>query len=200
MVIFNYSDYTAKIKLILNDTNKFQCLGLVEENDTTAKIETKLQKRLLQLKKHDQLTRSECESIQLTVSQGPRMYGLPKAHKPSVQLRPILSMIGLSQHALAKWLSVLFQPLLDQYSSGCIKDSFTFAETVQKLATKPDETFICSFDIASLFYYISLTVALQIRADYFYDTKSTNTPGMEKHIFVELMNKQLIQLNSVLTK
>ena len=84
------------------------------------------------------------------------MYGLPKVHKPSVPVRPIFSMIGSSQNELAKWLSVLLQLVLGRYSSRCIKDFFTFAETIQKLATIPDETFLCSFDFASLFTKIPL--------------------------------------------
>ena len=51
MVILNYTDYMEKMELILNDTDKFQCLGLDEEKDDTAKIGTKLQKCLQQLKK-----------------------------------------------------------------------------------------------------------------------------------------------------
>ena len=185
MVTLNYTDYTAKMELILRDKTNFR---LAEENDNTAKIKIKLQNRLLPLKKDDQLTSFEYESIRRTGSQRPRMYGLPRVHKPSVPPRPILSMIGSSQHELAKWLSILLQPVLDRYPSQCIKDSFTFVETIQKLATKPDETFTFSFDIAYLFTNIPLAEAIQICADYLYDTKSTNTLGMEKHVFVELMN------------
>ena len=49
VVILNSTDYIAKMETILCDSNKFICLGPVEENDNTAKLETKLQKRLLQL-------------------------------------------------------------------------------------------------------------------------------------------------------
>ena len=51
VVILNCTDYMKTVELILNDTNIFQCLGSVKENNSTAKIETKLQKRLLQSKK-----------------------------------------------------------------------------------------------------------------------------------------------------
>ena len=185
VVILNYTDYTAKMELILRDKTNFR---LAEENDNTAKIKIKLQNRLLPLKKDDQLTSFEYESIRRTGSQRPRMYGFPRVHKPFVPPRPILSMIGSSQHELAKWLSILLQPVLHRYPSRCIKDSFTFVETIQKLATKPDETFTCSFDIAYLFTNIPLAEAIQICTDYLYDTKSTNTLGMEKYVFVELMN------------
>ena len=137
------------MELIPNGTNKFQCLGLVEENDNAAKIKATSQKYLLLLQKDDQLARSENKRIRPQGSQRPRMHGFPKGQKPSVPLRPILSMIGSSQHELAKWLSAPLQFVLGRYSSRSIKNCFTFAETIQKLATKPNAAFVCSFDIAS---------------------------------------------------
>ena len=116
------------------------------------------------------------------------MHGLPKVNKSSVPLRPILFMIGSSQHEPAKWLFLFLQPVLERYSSRCIKDSFTIAETIQKLAIKPHKTFMRAFNIASLFTNLSLAEAVQICANYLYDTKSANTPGVEKHVFVKLMN------------
>ena len=79
------------------------------------------------------------------------MYGLPKTQKPDVPLRPILSMIGSSQHQLAKYLSAFLQPVLEIYSNNCIKDPSFFAEEIRQLKLKPDESFLCSFDISSLF-------------------------------------------------
>ena len=107
VVILNNSDYVEKMKTILNSGNKFSRLGPVEDYDNAMKIESKLQKRLLQLRKVDQLTRLESNDIRLTGSQKPIIYGLPKTHKPSVPLRSISSIIGSSQYELAKWFSEL---------------------------------------------------------------------------------------------
>ena len=137
-MILNSTDYIAKMGTILCDSNKFMCLEPVEENDNTVKTKTKLQRRLLQLKKDDQFTPLIYNDIRPTGSQRPRMYGLPKTHKGSIPLRPILSMVGSSQHELAKWLCTILQPVLDRYSSRCIKNSFTFAKTSQDLTTDSD--------------------------------------------------------------
>ena len=64
-------------------------LGWSEVNDNTAKLETKLQRRLLHLKKNGQLTPSVFNNIRPTDSQRPGMYGLPKIRKASVPLRSI---------------------------------------------------------------------------------------------------------------
>ena len=74
----------------------------MNQHDNTAKNELKLQKRLLELVNKKVLARGVYDRIRPTGSQRPRMYGLPKAHKENVPLRPTLSMIGSSQHEIAK--------------------------------------------------------------------------------------------------
>ena len=133
---------------ILNDSSQFQNIGPVNDNDNTAKMEEKLQKWLLKLHKDGYFTDLEYNEIRPTGSQKPTMYELPKTHKPDVPLRLILSMIGSSQHQLAKYLSALLQPVPEIYSNNCIKDSFLFAEEIRRLKLKPDESFLCSFDIS----------------------------------------------------
>ena len=49
MVILHKSNYITKMNFILNDASKFQQIGPVNTNDNTAKIEAKIQRRLLQL-------------------------------------------------------------------------------------------------------------------------------------------------------
>ena len=159
----------------------------MEENNNTAKLETKLQRRLLQLKKDDQITPSIYNGIWPTGSQRPRMYGLPKTHKASIPLRPIPSMIGSSQNELAKWLCTILQPVLNRYSTRCIKDSFSFAKIIQDLTTDSDQTFLCSFDISILFTNIPLGETIQICGDSLYDSNMT-PPIMDKDVFIELMN------------
>ena len=51
VVLLNKSDYIDKLKEILDDQSKFKRLGPVSSNDNTASIESRLQKRLLDLVK-----------------------------------------------------------------------------------------------------------------------------------------------------
>ena len=111
---------------------------------------------------------------------------LPKTHKPDVPLQPILSMIGSSQHQLAKYLSALLQPVLEIYFNNCIKDSFLFAEKIRQLNLKPDESFFCSFDISSLFTNVPLAETIQICADTLYEDDIIFPPTFPKDLFVQL--------------
>ena len=150
MVILDKSDYVSKMDKILDDNKKFQCISPCNTNDNTAKIESKLQRRLLQLYNNDELPESVYKAIRPTGAQRPRLYGLPKTHKPNFPLRPILSMINSAQYELAKFLAALLQPVLNFYSNYCILDSFTFAEEIQKLPISTENSYLCSFDISIL--------------------------------------------------
>ena len=74
-------------------------MGGVDLHDNTAKNEQKLQKRLLDLVYQNiLLARDVYDRARPKGSQRPRMYGLPKTYKENTPFRPILSMIGSSQH------------------------------------------------------------------------------------------------------
>ena len=84
VVILNKNDYNDKMKTILNDTTKFLDLGPVTNKDNTAKIESRIQQRLLQLRKEYLISKQVYEAIRPTGSQRQRIYGLPKIHKKDV--------------------------------------------------------------------------------------------------------------------
>ena len=186
-VILNKSDCITKINLILNDASKFQQIGPIGTNDNTAKIEAKIQRRLLQLSNGGVMHESVCKKNRPTGLLRPRLFGLPKVHKKEVLLRPILSMVGSSQHALAKYLAAVIDVVLQVYSNNCIKDSFTFAKEMQDIQMHPNETFLCSFDIRSLFTNVPLAETIQICADALYGDELI-LPDYPKEIFVELKN------------
>ena len=81
VVILNKSDYITKMNLILDDASKFQQIGPVSTNDNTAKIEAKIQRRLLQLSNGGVMHESVYKDICPTGSLRPRLYGLPKVQK-----------------------------------------------------------------------------------------------------------------------
>ena len=63
VVILNKNVYNDKMKMILNDTTKFFELGPVTNKDNTAKIESPIQRRLLQLRKHCLIFKQVYEAI-----------------------------------------------------------------------------------------------------------------------------------------
>ena len=174
---------------ILDDQSKFKILGPVSGNDNTASIESRLQKRLLDLVKADLMPKWIYDAIRPTGSQRPRIYGLPKTHREGTLLRPILSMTSSSLHELGKWLADLLQSVLERFSSHCISDLFTFAKTMQNLDIDPN-VFMCSFDVFSLFTNVPLDETIKICSDALYDDSDLQ-PLISKDVFVELMKSAI---------
>ena len=133
VVVMDPSQNILKMEKILYDTNKFKLIGPSCDFDNTAKVESKIQRQLLQLKKDGLLPPSVYKAIRPTGSQVPRLYGLLKTHKEDLPIRPILFMIGSAQQFLAKWLTSILDPVLLLYSTNYIQNSFTFAEILDSL-------------------------------------------------------------------
>ena len=161
VVLLNKSNYVDKMNEIFDDQSIFKRLGAVSGSDNTASIESRLQKRLLDLVKADLMPKWIYDAIRPTGSQRPQMYGLPKTHKEGSPLCPILSMTGSSHHELGKWLAGLLQPVLERFSSHCRSNLFTFAKTMQNLDIDPN-VFMCSFDVSSLFTNVPLDETIKI--------------------------------------
>ena len=95
-------------------------------------------------------------------------------------------MTGSSHHELSKWLASLLQPLLKRFLTHCIRDSFTFADTINKLKDS-NNLFMCYFDILSLFTNVPLEKTINICADTLYCDASDAQPFISKAVFIELM-------------
>ena len=94
------------------------------------------------------------------------MYGVPKIHKEDNPLRPILSMVNAPRLAMAKWLTQLLKPVVSKVGNHTIKDSFEFCKILDEYCTNgdfsPENSFMCSFDVLSLFTNIPLEETITI--------------------------------------
>ena len=95
-------------------------------------------------------------------------------------------MVGSSQYELAKWLASILQPVLEQFSTNCIKGSFTFTQTMQDLRLKEKDVYLCTFDISSLFTNVPLKETIGKCAEALYK-ESSSTPPFPQTVFIELM-------------
>ena len=185
VVILNILEFIKKIDNVLLDETNFEGIRPTSTCDNTTGIESRLQKRLLELLKSKLASEHTYEEIRPTGSQRLRICALPKTHKPNVPLRPILSMTGSAHHQLSKWLASLLQPVLDRFTAQFIRDSFTFADYIRKLDGQTD-SFMRSLDVNSLFTNVPLDETIKICADALYDSLESQ-PCIPKEVFVELM-------------
>ena len=93
----------------------------------------------------------------------PRIYGLPKIHKPNFPLRPIVSFIGTATYQLSKFLKQILVPVVGntQYT---VKNSSEFVELISFIKLGKSKTQV-SFDVVSLLTSVPLKTATTIVAD-----------------------------------
>ena len=89
MVVMRRGDYEAKMRELI-ESPTYRCI----RKDPTAMHETRLNGTLRSLRKNDEITEGLYHELRPTGGQPPRIYGLPKIHKPNVPLRPIVACIG----------------------------------------------------------------------------------------------------------
>lgn len=101
--------------------------------------------------------------------QVPRIYFLPKIHKPGNKVRPIVSNLNAPTEKIAKWLVKEINSL-SRIDSLSVKNSFEFIERIQNLTINEDEMMI-SFDVESLFPSIPVPDALEALNQHFIKQK-----------------------------
>ena len=157
IVVMNKSDYINKMNDILADESKFK--KMPSERDKTNVIEKAVSRLLSRLKQKGVIDNTTYERIRPTGSIIPRMYGLPKIHKPGLPLRPILDMCNSPYHHLAKWLVSVLEPLRKEVSKHSLKDSFEFIKQIENLNCAKKNMF--SLDVASLFTNVPLVETIE---------------------------------------
>ena len=182
IVILNKEDYNSKMLNIINDEKKFLKIGPVGDNLTIVKLEKKIIQILKDLVDKNELSQEHYNLIRPVGSIRPRLYGLPKLHKVDIPLRPILSMIRSPQHELARYLNSLLDPVLKYFSRYIVKDSFKFVDDLKLQGAK--DTFLCSFDVKSLFTSVPLNEVIDICAEMLYNLEN---PTLKRSNFVRLM-------------
>jgi len=93
------------------------------------------------------------------VPQPPKLYGLPKLHKPGIPMRPIVSFCWSPTYQLSKYLTTILQPLTDK-SRRKLQSTENFIDAI-KTVQIPDDYKLVSFDMKSLFTSIPLQLGLQ---------------------------------------
>ena len=116
-------------------------------------------------------------------SQPPRLYGLVKIHKPTVPVRPVLSMPGSAYHKIAlqvaDWLSIV-----DECKINC--STKVIADKLNEINLPNDEELV-SFDVVSLYTNVPVLEAIEECTNLLYSDKYRKPP-VDKETFKRLLN------------
>ena len=141
-------DYDQKIRALLDDTS-YQAI----KRNPTMKIERKVTEVLRSLEKKGKLPSDLRKKVQNQNSSTPQLYGLPKIHKASVPLRPIVSSINSPTYNLSRYLAGVLSPVWG-------KTSHDFVEKIRGMDVNTEDKLI-SFDVKSLFTKVPIDLSLQ---------------------------------------
>ena len=106
-VVMDKTDYYDKMDALVNDKQAYEVL----KRDPTPALQRKFNSKLLDLKKTDANDIQRYSRLRRRVPQPPKLYGLPKLHKPSIPMRPIISICGSPTYQLSKYLTAVLKPL-----------------------------------------------------------------------------------------
>ena len=103
-------DYFDKMDALVSDKKTYEELKC----DPTPALLRKLNSKILTLKKTDAIDTQRYYRLRCSVPQPPKLYGLPKLHKPGIPMRPIVSFCGSPTYQPSKYLTTILQPLTDK--------------------------------------------------------------------------------------
>lgn len=179
------------METILSQQEKFVKIGDVDEHDGTILQERALQAFLLRAHKAGHISKDVYERVRPVGAIRPRMYGVPKVHKQGAPLRPILSMVNAPQHALAKWLTEVLQPVVKKFAEHTVRDTFEFCRNIDEFESQQglSQIFMCSFDVESLFTNIPLSETVAICLDSLYRDDNIKPPSVPENLLKKLLLK-----------
>ncbi|XP_062710777.1 uncharacterized protein LOC134288874 [Aedes albopictus] len=152
-VIMHLDDYDSKMAQLIGDTSTYQQVN----SDPTSRYErgnNNIVRRLYALQLIDARTKHRLTSYNAVC---PRIYGQPKAHKPSLPLRPVVPNTTSPTYHLSKFIADILQnSFKSQYNAV---DSKTFCAYVNQL-TIPTDHVLVSFDAVSLFTNVTKDVVI----------------------------------------
>lgn len=154
-VVMDSNDYEGKIRSLLGDSHVYKPVAYNPTARVTRRIRAVV-RDFRDLFDEDVFERLYKPKIVLP----PRLYGLPKVHKTSVPLRPIVSQISSPTYDLAKHVASVLQPLVGKTFSF-VKDSRHFIDILKGVKLEPEEIMV-SFDVESLFTNVPLKECFEV--------------------------------------
>jgi hypothetical protein len=166
VVLMNKADYIFKMNTILQDKTKFKEITNNTVFKQSLKHEDKINRCLKKLFDKGVFNKDDYTKLHASGSGPGILYGLPKIHKSSVPLRPIIAAYNTPSFNLAKFLVPILEDLtINEFS---VKNSYSLYDDLRKLDI-PVNSFLTSFDVTSLFTNIPLEETVDIVCNKIFD-------------------------------
>lgn len=132
------------------------------QNDPSSTCQRKLRSILSKLK--ERIPESVYRKVSTTDGTTPRLYGIPKLHKPGIPLRTIVSFIGSPTYELSKHLCYILSPIVGNTPYHLVRNTEDWTKLANTLKLATNEEMV-SFDVVSLFTSIPTDIAVNTAWD-----------------------------------
>ena len=128
-VIIDKCDYISKMEAILNDKTKFE-INSIDFLKLTVSLKNKIYRYLCEIKPILETNGKSVLDLKPSGTHPGILYGVPKMHKQSVPMRPILSCTGCHNLKLSQYAVELLQPLINK--SYISRDCYHFLDDLKE--------------------------------------------------------------------
>ena len=151
-VIMSRTDYEEKVREFLNEDD-FKLL----DEDPTPQFQKKVKTNIEDCKG------IFCQNVSYSVMNPvpPRLYGLPKIHKPNIPIRPVVSYINAPCYLMSKHLNSEFRKLTSFKPKHSLLNSSDLISKIQNTHI-PHNAKLVSFDVTSLFTSVPVSATLEL--------------------------------------
>lgn len=179
----NTNDYDSKMDNLLSDNLTYKKL----RNDPTNIYQSKNNTLIKKIISKKLMPEPEAKKLMIHNAVAPKIYGLPKLHKPGTPLRPIVSCIQSPFYKLSKYLSNCLSKITCK-NNYYIKDSFSFKDFISSVNI-PNNYKLVSLDVVSLYTNIPNDIVTKILKEK-WNTLKEHT-SLTQDIFIESVNLAL---------
>ncbi|XP_050501571.1 uncharacterized protein LOC126881376 [Diabrotica virgifera virgifera] len=172
--------YISLSQSLLDDVRYYQPLT----SNPCSKFSNKINKFITHLKNIKIIDQTLAKSLHNYDGYAPRFYCLPKIHKPTLSMRPIVSSINSPNIHIAKFLTDILSKSYNYNNDYNIVDSFQFSEFINDFKL-PHGYILVSFDVVSLFTNLPLASVLTSLRNH-WNIIQPNSP-VSWEVFAELL-------------
>ena len=126
VVVIDKHQYREKALSLLKCKKTYTIL----KSDPTGKTERDLNQRLFLLKKSNKINEVTYKMLRSSDGLSPRLYGLPKIHKPGIPLRPIVSFVNSLTYNVSRYLAGILSPIVGN-TVNTVRNSTHFDEFIR---------------------------------------------------------------------
>ena len=186
-VVMKSSSYKSEALRQLNDTT-FYCKG---NSDKTMEHEKLIENTLNRLKNLGELSVKLAENLTPRNSRTAEFYLLPKIHKEGNPGRPVISSSGCHTEKISAFVDEHLKPIAQGLPSY-IKDSFDFVRKIRSINKIPQNSYLVTLDVKSLYTNIDNTDGLEAMKEKLEERQNSST----KANTICLLMKLILTLNN----